>query len=324
MRERDRSGVVGRNGADRRHGPEDGAAAWPNRAGRSRSPRSASWRWRCSACRCCGRCSHSRRSRSPLPGGHADDPAGTGRTRTAVQRALVHGHRRRQWLIPEIHRRVVDMEHWLTDAEFAQAFAISQASPGPNMLIVSVIGWKVYGFLGALVATLALCLPSSVLTYGISHVWNRFRDAPLRAAIQRGLAPVTVGLVLASGYVLVRTTDTTWVVLCAHRRDRVPRVGDAHPSALVPARRRQRSAPAAWSEARRMPELPDVVVYVEHLGVAHRRPASRARPPAQSRSCCAPQNRRSPRPKASASSPCGDWASASSLRWKASCFSCCT
>jgi chromate transporter len=114
-------------------------------------------------------------------------------------------------LIPEIHRRVVDIEHWLTDAQFAQAFAISQAAPGPNMLIVSVIGWKVYGFVGALVATLALCLPSSVLTYGIAHVWNRFRDAPLRRAIQRGLAPVTVGLVLASGYVLVRATDETWV-----------------------------------------------------------------------------------------------------------------
>jgi chromate transporter len=113
-------------------------------------------------------------------------------------------------LIPEIHRRVVDIEHWLTDAQFAQAFAISQAAPGPNMLIVSVIGWKVYGFVGALVATLALCLPSSVLTYGIAHVWNRFRDAPLRRAIQRGLAPVTVGLVLASGYVLVRATDQTW------------------------------------------------------------------------------------------------------------------
>ena len=112
-------------------------------------------------------------------------------------------------LIPEIHRRVVDVEHWLTDVDFSQAFAISQASPGPNMLIVSVIGWKVYGFLGALVATLAICLPTSVLTYAISHVWNRFRDAPLRAAIQRGLAPVTVGLVLASGYVLARTADAT-------------------------------------------------------------------------------------------------------------------
>ena len=114
-------------------------------------------------------------------------------------------------LIPDIHRRVVDVEHWLTDAQFVQAFAISQASPGPNMLIVSVIGWKVYGFLGALVATLAICLPTSVLTYGIAHIWNRFRDAPLRGAIQRGLAPVTVGLVLASGYVLARASDQTWV-----------------------------------------------------------------------------------------------------------------
>ena len=114
-------------------------------------------------------------------------------------------------LIPEIHRRVVDVQGWMTNAEFAQAFAISQASPGPNMLIVSVIGWKVYGFLGALVATVAICLPTSVLTFGIAHVWDRFRGAPLRAAIQRGLAPVTVGLVLASGYVLAQTTDDGWV-----------------------------------------------------------------------------------------------------------------
>jgi chromate transporter len=110
-------------------------------------------------------------------------------------------------LIPEIHRRVVEMEHWLTDAQFSQAFAISQAAPGPNLLIVSVIGWDVDGFLGALVATVAICAPSSVLTFVIAHVWDRFRDAPLRAAIQRGLAPVTVGLVLASGYVLARTAD---------------------------------------------------------------------------------------------------------------------
>lgn len=113
-------------------------------------------------------------------------------------------------LIPEIHRRVVDVEQWITNADFAQAFAISQAAPGPNLLIVSVIGWKVYGFLGALVATLAICAPSSVLTFGIAHIWDRFRDAPLRAAIQRGLAPVTVGLVLASGYILTRTADATW------------------------------------------------------------------------------------------------------------------
>jgi chromate transporter len=116
-------------------------------------------------------------------------------------------------LIPEIHRRVVDVQHWLTDTDFAQAFAIAQAAPGPNMLIVSVIGWKVDGFIGALVATVAICAPSSVLTFAVAHIWDRFRDAPLRVAIQLGLAPVTVGLVLSSGYILARTADKTWSAL---------------------------------------------------------------------------------------------------------------
>jgi chromate transporter len=116
-------------------------------------------------------------------------------------------------LIPEIHRRVVDVHHWLTDADFSQAFAIAQAAPGPNMLIVSVIGWRVDGFLGAAVATLAICAPSSVLTFAVAHVWDRFRDSPLRSAIQHGLVPVTVGLVLAGGYVLARAADQTWGAL---------------------------------------------------------------------------------------------------------------
>ena len=114
-------------------------------------------------------------------------------------------------LIPEIQRRVVENAHWLTDADFAQAFAIAQAAPGPNLLIVSLIGWKVDGFLGALVSTVAICAPSSALTFGVAHVWDRFRDAPLRRAIQQGLAPVTVGLVLASGFVLARTVDHSWL-----------------------------------------------------------------------------------------------------------------
>lgn len=116
-------------------------------------------------------------------------------------------------LIPEIHRRVVENAHWLTDADFAQAFAIAQAAPGPNMLIVSLIGWKVHGFLGALVCTIAICAPSSALTFAVAHAWERFRDAPLRKAIQHGLAPVTVGLVLASGFILARTVDHSAVAM---------------------------------------------------------------------------------------------------------------
>ena len=114
-------------------------------------------------------------------------------------------------IIPEIHRRVVDLEHWMTDADFAQLFALSQAAPGPNVLIVSLVGWKVAGVVGGVVAMLAMSGPSSLLTYWVAHAWERFRDAPWRIAIQRGLAPVTVGLILSSGYVLTRAADQSWV-----------------------------------------------------------------------------------------------------------------
>jgi chromate transporter len=114
-------------------------------------------------------------------------------------------------IIPEIHRRAVSVEHWMTDADFAQLFALSQAAPGPNVLIVSLIGWKVAGVVGGVIAMLAMSGPSSLLTYGVAHAWERFRDAPWRIAIQYGLAPVTVGLILASGYVLTRTADQSWV-----------------------------------------------------------------------------------------------------------------
>jgi chromate transporter len=72
---------------------------------------------------------------------------------------------------------------------------------------VSLIGWKVAGVVGGVMAMLAMSGPSSLLTYAVAHAWERFRDAPWRIAIQRGIAPVTVGLILASGYFLTRTAD---------------------------------------------------------------------------------------------------------------------
>jgi len=113
-------------------------------------------------------------------------------------------------VIPEIHLRAVETHHWMTDEDFAQLFALSQAAPGPNVLIVSLVGWKVAGVLGGVVALLAMCGPSSLLTYGVAHAWERWRDAPWRIAVQRGLAPVTVGLILASGYILTRAADHSW------------------------------------------------------------------------------------------------------------------
>lgn len=112
-----------------------------------------------------------------------------------------------QALLPEIHAALVESRHWLTGAEFAQMYALAQAAPGPNVLFVSLFGWRVNGIPGALVATIAMCGPSSVCMYYVSRAWTRFRDAEWRKVVQAGLNPVTVGLVLASGATLVRTAN---------------------------------------------------------------------------------------------------------------------
>lgn len=114
-------------------------------------------------------------------------------------------------VLPEVHRVVVDVHGWMTDLEFTQMFAIAQASPGPNMLIVALVGWHVAGLPGALVATAAICAPSCTLSYLVARVWDRFRGAPWRHTVEAGLAPITVGLVLATGWLVARGAhDTSW------------------------------------------------------------------------------------------------------------------
>lgn len=110
-------------------------------------------------------------------------------------------------VIPEIHRRVVDVEHWMTDAQFAALFAIGNAAPGPNVMVVTLIGWHVAGLAGALVATLSMCGPSGLLTFAVVQAWDRYRAHPWRVAIQDGFAPVTVGMVASTAYILIDGTD---------------------------------------------------------------------------------------------------------------------
>jgi len=112
-------------------------------------------------------------------------------------------------IMPEVHRVTVDVHHWLTDAEFTQMFAIAQASPGPNMLIVALIGFHVAGLPGALVAAGAICLPSCTLAYLVERLWQRFRGTPLRRAVETGLAPITIGLMLATGWLVARGAPGT-------------------------------------------------------------------------------------------------------------------
>lgn len=110
-------------------------------------------------------------------------------------------------VLPAMHREAVDAQHWLTDRQFADLFALAQAAPGPSSLIVSLIGFAAAGIIGAVVATLAMLLPSCVLVYAACRGWERLRESRWRPAIQHGLAPVTVGLVFASALTVTRAAD---------------------------------------------------------------------------------------------------------------------
>ncbi|MGE0226011.1 MAG: chromate transporter [Acetobacteraceae bacterium] len=113
-------------------------------------------------------------------------------------------------VIPEMQRQVVDLHGWMGAREFAALFALAQAAPGPNMMVVSLIGWQVAGVAGAVVTTLAVAGPSSFVVWLVAGAWYRFRDTPWRKAVQAGLMPVTAGLVMASAALLIHTTTIDW------------------------------------------------------------------------------------------------------------------
>jgi chromate transporter len=115
--------------------------------------------------------------------------------------------------IPEMHRIAVDVHHWLSDGQFADMFAISQLSPGPNVLIVTLIGYHVAGLLGAGIATLAMCGPSAMFAYIVGNMFQRASHSPWPALLQSALVPLSIGLMCASGYVLIGTADHSWIGL---------------------------------------------------------------------------------------------------------------
>ena len=116
-------------------------------------------------------------------------------------------------IVPEILRQVVEVERWMSAGEFAALFAIASAAPGPNVLIVTLVGWRVAGIPGALVATLAVIVPTGLVTYGVFRLWDRLEAAPWRRPVQNGLSAVTVGLVAATGLLLARATGTSAVAV---------------------------------------------------------------------------------------------------------------
>jgi chromate transporter len=102
-----------------------------------------------------------------------------------------------QAIVADIQHQTVAVHHWLTNQEFTDMYAVSRAAPGPSTLVAALIGWQVYGFWGALAATLAIYIPSSVVVYGAASWWHRHEGSPWRAAIERGLGPIALGLIFA-------------------------------------------------------------------------------------------------------------------------------
>ena len=113
-------------------------------------------------------------------------------------------------VMPEMQRLVVDVQGWMTAAEYTQLFAIAQAAPGPNVLVTALIGWKIAGLVGGMVALGAFCGPAAVLAYSFGGFWDRMRDAPWRKIFQRALVPISVGFIVSGGYVLATPHGVDW------------------------------------------------------------------------------------------------------------------
>ena len=128
---------------------------------------------------------------------------------------------------PEMHRFLVEQHHWMTNEQFSASVAIAQAAPGPNLLFVAVLGWGIAGFLGMCVTMLGILLPSTTLTLFAARWGEARRTTRGVQSFVNGMAPLTVGLVLSSGWILgmpaahdlwLLATIAVTVVLCVRTK----------------------------------------------------------------------------------------------------------
>jgi len=134
-------------------------------------------------------------------------------------------------VIPEMERQAVTVHHWLSAREFVDGYTLAQLTPGPSMLIAVFVGDRAHGLLGALLAGLAMFVPTSVLAIVVSHHWKQWRVRPWAMIAERALVPVGVGLMAGGVYTLGRTAihDAATAALAAATAlavatDRVPPV----------------------------------------------------------------------------------------------------
>ncbi len=118
---------------------------------------------------------------------------------------------------PEMHRLLVDRQGWLSDMQFNASIALAQSAPGPNVLFIALLGWNVglnaggtgamgwlYGLLGMAVCMLGIMVPSSTLTWLATRWAHKHRQRRGVRAFKQGMAPIVIGLVMATAWVLGR------------------------------------------------------------------------------------------------------------------------
>ena len=113
-------------------------------------------------------------------------------------------------VMPDMYRYVVDERAMVTARQFADLYALAQAAPGPNALWVTLLGLQAAGWTGAVATTLGVLIPATAFSLIASALHAQHADAPLALAIRRGLAPVALGFMLASGWLLLRSIGQDW------------------------------------------------------------------------------------------------------------------
>jgi chromate transporter len=113
-------------------------------------------------------------------------------------------------VLPEMHRYVVDVHAWMTSAQFAELFTLAQVAPGPNVMYIPLVGWHVAGWGGAAATTIPFLMPSATLALLAAHLHARHPQAAFGVAIRRGLTPITIGLIFASGWILMPAVIHDW------------------------------------------------------------------------------------------------------------------
>ncbi len=125
---------------------------------------------------------------------------------------------------PDMHRYLVNEQHWLTDSQFTASIALAQTAPGPNVLFIALLGWNVgvnaggglsagpsawaYAVLGMLIAMMGILLPSTTLTFAAARWAHRNKELRGVRAFKQGIAPIVIALLIATGLILATSQGT--------------------------------------------------------------------------------------------------------------------